>query len=385
MKLRAIAGAAALAFTMGMAAQANAGGITVAEKGNSKLKLGGKVFADFTRTDDTDSNGIVKKRNTGGNISRTYLTAKYTFDPDWMFRITLDSSLDKTPKVSGGGVGKGATASVSKGNQVFLKYAYLQGKLYGDAVVLRLGLSHTPWIDYEQHLWKHRYFSKVTIDTFKFDASSDVGVGLKGKLMDGLVKYWVVAVNGGGYGNTTKTDAIDFNSRLSFYPIKGLTVDLQYRQGSLGQKSFGAAPVPTTTGRQVMEQFMISYGNHDWRVGGNYILNKDDSGHSSGLIKKQKNAKHTVGVLWGWAKIGNGFGAVTRIESENVEKLTGVTTVKQKANRYIVGLDYTPLKHLNFTLGYEVAKVTNQGYVATSVANPDQTNKKYGIWSQFKF
>jgi len=381
MKLRAIAGAAALAFTMGLATQATAGGMTVAEKGDSKLKLGGKVYVDFTRTDDTDSNGLVKKRNVGANITRTYLTAKYAFNHDWMFRITLDSSLDKTLK-------NGGTTQVSKGNQVFLKYAYLQGKLYGDAAVLRLGLSHTPWIDYEQHLWKHRYFSKVTIDTFKFDASSDAGVGLKGKLMDGLVKYWVVAVNGGGYGNTTKTDAIDFNSRLSLYPIKGLTVDMQYRQGSLGQKVFGAAPVATTTGRQVMEQLMISYGSgHDWRVGANAILNKDDSGHSSGLIKKQKNAKHSVGVLWGWAKIGGGFGAVARVESESVEPLVGLAagSVKQKGNRYLIGADYSPTKRLVFTLGYEVSKVTNQGYAVSSVANPDRTNKKYGLWSRFKF
>ncbi|MDX8414373.1 MAG: hypothetical protein R8J85_09835, partial [Mariprofundales bacterium] len=222
MKLRVIAGAAALALTMGMATQATAGGMTVAEKGDSKLKIGGKVFVDATRTDDTDSNGLVKKRSVGTNISRTYLTAKYTFNPDWMFRVTLDSSLD--------------TSLGGKKQNVFLKYAYLQGKLYGDVAVLRLGLSHTPWIDYEQHLWKHRYFSKVTIDTFKFDDSADAGIGLKGKLMDGLVKYWAVAVNGGGYGNTSQTDGIDFNSRIGVYPVKGLTIDYQFRRGTRGQK-----------------------------------------------------------------------------------------------------------------------------------------------------
>ncbi|MDQ6963568.1 MAG: hypothetical protein Q9M13_01460 [Mariprofundales bacterium] len=380
MKLRAIASAAALAFTMGLATQAAAGGMTVAEKGDSKLKLGGKVFVDFTRIDDTDSTGAVKKRKIGANITRTYLTAKYSFDSDWMFRVTLDSSLDKTLK-------NGGTTQVSKGNQVFLKYAYLQGKLYGDAAVLRLGLSHTPWIDYEQHLWKHRYFSKVTIDTMKFDASADAGVGLKGKLMDGLVKYWVVAVNGGGYGNTAQTDGIDFNSRVSLYPIKGLTVDLQFRRGTLGKKKFAAARATTTDGLQTMEQLMISYGTHDWRFGGNYIINKDDSGKTAGLINKLANAKHTVGVLWGWANIGSGFGAVARFESENVEPVAGLTAtqVKQKGTRTLIGIDYTPVKHINFTLGYDVTKVTNQNYTASGVANPDQTNKKYGLWSQFKF
>ncbi|MDX8412607.1 MAG: hypothetical protein R8J85_00825, partial [Mariprofundales bacterium] len=244
--------------------------------------------------------------------------------------------------------------------------------------------SHTPWIDYEQHLWKHRYFSKVTIDTMKFDASADAGIGLKGKLMDGLVKYWVVGVNGGGYGNTAKTDGFDFNSRIGVYPIKGLTIDLQFRRGTLGQKTFNGAPKPTTDGLQIMEQLMISYGTHDWRVGGNYIINKDDSGKPTGLVKTQANAKHTVGALWGWAKIGGDFGAVARFESENVERVAGlkVGEVKQKAIRTVVGIDYTPMKNLNFTLGYDTAKLTNSNYSTTTL---DQTNKTYGLWSQFKF
>ncbi len=374
MKKSAFVSAAALALTLGMANYANAGGMTIAEKGDSKLKLGGKVFVDFTRTDDTDSAGTVKKRSSGANVSRTYLTAKYTFNPDWMFRVTVDSALD--------------TSLGGKKNNVFLKYAYLQGKLYGDAAVLRLGLSHNPWIDYEQGLWKHRYFSKVTADTLKFDDSADVGVGLKGKLADGLVKYWVVAVNGGGYGNTSKTDGIDFDSRIGVYPIEGLTIDLQYRRGTRGQKKFAAAPVAKgNQARQDMTQLMVSYGTHDWRVGGNYILNKDDSGKASGLVNKLKNAKHTVSALWGWAKIGGGLGAVARYESEKVEPLTGLTAVQvqQKGTRYVLGVDYSPIKHLNFTLGYDVAKVVNQSYNASSTTNPDRTNKTYGLWSQFKF
>ncbi len=374
MKRKSIVSAAALAMTMGFAAQASAGGMTIAEKGDSKLKVGGKVFVDFTRVDDTDSNGAVKKRQSGANVSRTYLTTKYSFDDDWMFRVTLDSSLD--------------TSLGGKKNNVFLKYAYLQGKLYGNAAVLRLGLSHTPWIDYEQHLWKHRYFSKVTTDEFKFDDSADAGIGLKGKLADGLFKYWAVVINGGGYGNTSKTNGIDTSVRLGVYPMEGLTIDLQFRRGTRGQKKFATARTTTTNGLQDLQQLMVSYGSgHDWRVGGNYIINKDDSGKKTGLIKKQANAKHTVAALWGWMKLGGNFGVVGRYETEKVEPVAGLAAgqIRQKAHRYLIGVDYSPIHHLNFTLGYDVAKVSNQGYAATSTANPDQTNKKYGLWSQFKF
>ncbi|MDX8408550.1 MAG: hypothetical protein R8J84_00695, partial [Mariprofundales bacterium] len=112
-----------------------------------------------------------------------------------------------------------------------------------------------------------------------------------------------------------------------------------------------------------------------------------DSGASTGLVNKKKNARHAVGVLWGWAKIGGGFGAVARFEIENVELLTGMTAanVKQKAVRTVIGLDYTPMKNLNFTLGYDTSKLTNKNYSPSSVTNMDQTNKTYGLWSQFKF
>ena len=367
MKLRNIAGATALAITMGMATQATAGGITIAEHGDSKLKVEGLVFTDLTRaTSKTD--GVRSARSTGVNVSRTYLTTKYSFNSDWMFRVTLDSVLEP--------------GNLKKNNNIFLKYAYVQGKLLGDAAVLRLGLSHTPWIDHEEHLWGHRYLSNVLTDTLGYEASSDTGIGLKGKLADGMVDYWVVAVNGGGYGNTKKHDAMDFSGRIGLHLMEGLTIDAQYRAGYHGKRDFGAV---APAGKQTLGQFMVTYGDHGYRVGVNYIVDRDDTGATDKA--KKAHFKNTAYSIWGYSKVMDGFGLVGRYDREDGQPINGLTAgqFKQKRTRYLLGVEDSPTKHVDFTLGYDNTKYTNKGYVSTATAGATTEDTKVGLWSQFKF
>lgn len=347
--IKTIAALAMLAFS----APAIAGGVNVYDDGDSKLKLGGKVFVDATQK-ETIKNGVTSARTKGFNLGRAYLTAKYYFNHDWMMRVTTDVNQESTLK---------------KHTNVFLKYAYLQGKLYGDAVVLRVGVSHNPWIDYEQGLWKHRYFTKVTSDEFKYDNSADIGVGLKGKLADGLVKYWATAVNGGGYGNLKQSNAIDYKARVGLYPIKGLTIDVGYNTGFRGKKAFRTALL-----KQTMYQIMVTYGTHDFRVGGNWIQDKD---------KVSKMKKANTYAAWGWAKLGGGFGAEARWEQEKSYAYTaGVAgTTQQKRTRYALGVDYSPTHHVVVTLGYINDKTNNNGHAVGALKEV----KQIGLWSQFKY
>ncbi|RMH50822.1 MAG: hypothetical protein D6682_06090 [Zetaproteobacteria bacterium] len=367
MKRRTVAGAAALALTMGASGMASAGGITIAEHGDSTLKVEGLVFTDLTRA-TTKTDGVKTARSSGVNVSRTYLTTKYRFNDDWMFRVTLDSVLEP--------------GTLKKNNNIFLKYAYLQGKLAGNAAVLRLGLSHTPWIDHEEHLWGHRYLSNVLTDTLGYEASSDAGIGLEGKLMDGTIDYWVVAVNGGGYGNTKKHDAMDYSGRIGLHLVDGLTLDFQYRAGYHGKRDFGT---PAPNGKQTLGQFMATYGGHDYRVGVNYIIDRDDTGATDKA--KNANFKNTAYAVWGYGKVGDGFGLVGRFEREDGEPINGLTAgqFKQKRTRYLAGIEFSPTKHVDFTLAYDNTKYTNKGYVSTATAGATTEETKYGLWSQFKF
>ena len=363
MKMKTFIRTAALLATAAVATPVFAGGVTVAQDGASKLKIGGKFFLNATDYKVT-KNGVTDVKTRGVAVDRAYFTAKYYFDKDWMMRITTDMVVDPNLK--------------SKNSNIFLKYAYVEGKLMGDAVVLRLGQSHTPWIDYEQGLWKHRYVSKVLVDTQGYDASSDLGVGLKGKVADGLVGYFVTATNGAGYSNpTTKKTAgstVDFDSRVSFYPVKGLTLDFGYRTGYKGTKSLLAGVTGSNT-KSTNYQVMASYGTHDFRVGANYIKSKQKIDNAVANLTKEDAMS-----LWAWGKFGNGLGAFGRYESTK-DKLAANATKAQKEVRYVAGLEYSPRKHVSFSLVYDRTKLTN----LKNVLGQSEKKTQLGVYSQVKF
>jgi len=364
---------AAAVLLMGLAPSAFAGGVQIdnksltdvlVEKGiltqddvkgvsknnDGKLKLEATVFADMTQESKTTAGTRVK--TIGLTASRAYLTAKYSFNSDWMMRVTTDVSAQ--------------TNLNSKNNNIFLKYAYLQGKLVGDAAVLRIGQSHTPWIDHEEHLWGHRYVSPVMIDKNGYDASSDLGLGLKGKLADNMVNYFVTATNGAGYSRpvinqtgTTRNNALDYDARIGLNVFKGLTIDGQYRTGYKG-KDKSTAPKVT------LSQAMLTYGmGHDFRVGLNYATNK--SAPQTGASTTEKAAG-----LWGWGKFADKFGVFGRYEQRDF----GVTA-KAKQKRILAGVEYLPTKGVNIAL-----VVDNTKDLAGTVGDKDN---KIGLYSQFAY
>jgi len=366
MKIKHIAQAATLAMIAAAATPAFAG-VTVAEKGDSKLKIGAKLFLNTTDF-RSEVNGVSNKHTRGLAVDRAYFEARYYFDKNWMVRITTDIANEQK-------------AGLGKQQNIFLKYAYVEGKLAGKAAVLRLGQSHTPWIDYEQGLWKHRYVSKVTTDTLGYDSSSDLGIGLKGELADGMFGYWVTATNGEGYGSTTNgstSTGTDYNARLGVYPVEGLTLDIQYRNGFNGTKTNVAAGTVST-----LNQIMASYGvGHDYRFGANYIKNINKNNQT-----QVTNAKEDTFALWGWGNFGDGLGAFGRFESTKDKKNT---LTPFKSTRYVLGLEYSPIKNISFSLAYDTTKVSNGGNTVknlkgASAANTSFKERRYGLYSQMKF
>ncbi len=379
--LKTIAMAAMFAF----AAPAFAGGIVVAEKDESKLKLEALFYLNtYQKTDDRSTAGVSSKTKTNGlHVDRAYFTAKYYFDKNWMMRFTTDI---------------GNEAGLGKDQNIYLKYAYVEGKLAGKSAILRLGQSHTPWIDYEQGLWKHRYVAKVMSDTYKFDTSADLGIGLKGKLADGMVDYFVTATNGTGYGKgnpQSGLNGVDFNSRIGVHPIKGLDIDFQYLSGYKATKT-SISNIATSGVKSTLTQAMISYGTSDFRVGGNYLLNTDKAKSATASSTHGGNtsaafATAAIGdevkssglALWAWAKLPDtGFGAFARYENlKNELTSAGIANAnKEKIDRYVLGVEYSPIKNITFALVVDASKLKNRGGVTTTT----DKDTRYGLYSQIK-
>lgn len=379
--IRAIAALTVLAFAMPVFA----GGVTVYEKDDSKLKLEALFFLNsYQQTDDRVTAGVSSKTKTTGMwVDRAYFTAKYYYNKDWMMRITTDV---------------GHEAALGKDQNVYLKYAYVEGKLAGKAAILRLGQSHTPWIDYEQGLWKHRYVAKVMSDQYKFDTSADLGLGLKGTLADGLIDYWLTATNGSGYGKgnpSSGNDGLDFNSRVGIRPIKGLNVDVQYLDGYHATKTH-IANVKTAGIKTTLMQALASYGTSDYRIGFNYLINKDKARSATASTTHGGNASSAFATaaandevkssgcgVWGWLKFpGTSFGAFARYEFLDNENTSGgtVNPVKEKVNCYVAGLEYTPTKNITFSLVVDDTKLKNRG----GNAAVEDKDTRFGLYSQVK-
>jgi len=338
------------ALVVAFATPAFAGGMTVAEDGDKKLKFESLFYLN-TYAHKKTTGAVTSTDNIGLNVERAYFTLKYSFDPKWSMRFTTDM----------------AKEALGKGQNIYLKYAYVEGKLAGDALDLRLGQSHTPWIDYEQHLWGHRYVAKVATDFFKYDDSSDLGIGLKGKLADDKVGYWVTATTGAGYGNGAgSTKGIDFNARVGVYPIEGLTLDAQYRNGYRGTKTFNALPAAIT--KSTLMQFMATYGiGKDFRVGANYITNKKDTNGSA-----PKDNGYSV---WGTAKFAGNMGAFARYDSMTNKNAAGAKTATD--SRITGGFEFSPVKGVTFALAFENRNTK-------PVAGTKTKETKAGLYSQIK-
>lgn len=357
----------------------------VSKNNDGKLKLEALFYVNTAsvKADTTTAAGTVSTKTFGQNIDRAYFTAKYSFNDNWMMRFTTDM---------------GNEAALGKDQNIYLKYAFVEGKLAGNAAVLRLGQSHTPWIDYEQGLWGHRYVSKVMIDQYKFDDSSDVGVGLKGKLADGMIGYWITETNGLGYGkgnvNTGGNQGLDFNSRLGIYPMDGLTLDFQFRDGFHGTK-VNAAGVTTSGVKSTLLQAMATYKFDGYRIGFNVLSNKDkansatastthgghvSSGYATAAIGDKVESQGMA--LWGTAKFGGGLGGFGRYESMTNKLTNGVAgNLKEKLNHYVLGVEYTATKGVDFSLAYDVTRLQNRGNVAIN----ERKDTRFGLFSQVKF
>lgn len=302
---------------------------------------------------------------TGLFVDRFYLQAIYHINDTWYGRITTDVQNEQTATSS-------SAAPLKRNMNVFLKYAYLEGNFIPELQV-RFGLSHTPWIDYEEGLWKHRYVSKVFTDFYAFDDSSDYGVGIKGKIQDGLLEYWLTETNGGGYSKPNATKGMDFNSRLTLRPVKGVDLSVQFRDGDRGTNILNSGTSTTPT-HSSLYQGLLSYSMENFRLGGNYVQNEQKV---SGAAYSTKDEGY---ALWGWYNFIQDYGAFGRYESLDTKNAVSAP-ITQKTNHYVVGVEYLANKNLSFSLAYDYTQKEN----FKNVNGDKQEDAKYGLYAQFTF
>jgi hypothetical protein len=119
------------------------------------LEFSGTHYFGLTSNNYGVNNTYGNDTSRGFEFRRNYLQAKAYFNDKDYFRVTMDTT---TELESAGITGSGYSS-------MFVKYAYL----YLDKVLpytgVEIGVSHRPWIDYEEHnSWYYRSINKVILE-----------------------------------------------------------------------------------------------------------------------------------------------------------------------------------------------------------------------------
>jgi hypothetical protein len=187
-----------------------------------KINVGVTIFANYSYQDVplvTDSGGNKIHQNSF-DVTRAYINVTGSLSHWFSFRITPDITKET------------GTGSSVAGSQTFrLKYAYGQVNFDDFATHgswFRFGAQQTPWIDYEEGIYRYRFQGMVFPEAEGFLTSSDYGASARYALPMNYGDIHAGYYNGDGYSSTNDQRGLNnekgFMIRGSFRPAPGVPV-----------------------------------------------------------------------------------------------------------------------------------------------------------------
>ena len=204
------------------------------------VKVGGTIFADYTYQllpTGKDADGNIIHPN-AFNISRAYINVTGQISHLISFRITPD--VVRVGTITGAD-GKPVSLPGVSGTLTYrLKYAYGQlnlddlantefskvGQWHGSWI--RLGMQQTPYVDFQETIYRYRFQGTIFVDREGFLTSSDLGASAHLVLPGNFGDVHVGGYNGEGYTAPEANDQKAIQARLTIRPapmipiLKGL-------------------------------------------------------------------------------------------------------------------------------------------------------------------
>jgi hypothetical protein len=324
-----------------------------------KTSISGKAFIDLTNIDQESDGTKTDASGTGLDVKRFYVGIDHVFDANWSANVTTDFNY----------VGNDGET------QVYIKKAYLQGT-FGDGLFVRAGSADLPWVPFVEGLYGYRYVENVLIDHLKFGTSADWGLHAGGKVADGMVSYAAAVINGGGYKNPTRSKSVDFEGRVSFVPIDGLTLAAGFYSGKLGQDK------ESTDALHTAERWdaLAAYVNSRLRVGAEYFQAKNWRNVLTAATDKADGYS-----VWGSWNFNDRMSAFARYDGADPSKDLNPDL---KSDYFNVGFAYRPRKNVDLAVVYKEDKA-DSGVVGTSNGNiggvDEGKHREFGLWAQVAF
>jgi hypothetical protein len=159
------------------------------------------------------------------------------------------------------------------GNQALrLKYAFAAWTPAGSSLTYKLGMIHTPWVDYEETLWDYRMQGTIAVDRTGAMTAADIGVGVDGHWKGEQVNGQLAIVNGEGYSGGTGDFRKDVEARVS---VRVKPTNDASRVG--GMRVSGYAGIGKANGGADRNRYlgMLSYKTQQYTVAGEYVSVKN--------------------------------------------------------------------------------------------------------------
>jgi hypothetical protein len=326
------------------------------------VNVGGTIFAGYTYQQEP--------LNAAGyhisvfDITRAYINVTGQINHLIAFRITPDV-------VRVGQVGGVDVPGISGTLGYRLKYAY--GQLsFSDFTTkgswFRLGLQQTPYVDFEENIYRYRFQGPILADREGYITSSDLGASAHWNVPANFGDIHVGAYNGEGYTRTQNADnQMAFQIRATLRPLpmvpvlKGLRLTAFYDGDHFVHDA-------------KKERFIgfLSFENPCVNFGAQYNKNKDQTTAGASIVESENWS------VWVTPRTSFGLEALLRWD-----RLTPNTTSSLRKQRLIAGPAYWfPVTKSGIAAAVllDFEQVRYMG-----VANAPKTEERYALHTLFNF
>lgn len=228
-----------------------------------------------------------------------------------------------------GGIATRVTADVYRfvapgdnSEQYRLKYAFATWTPTGSKLMYKLGLIHTPYVDFEETLWDYRMQGSIAVDRNGYMTSADFGAGVDGAWRNEQMNAQFTIVNGEGYAGGTGDFRKDVQGRIS---VRLKPTNDASRVGGL--RLTGYAGIGKATGGADRNRFLglLSYRTQEYTLAGEYVSTKDAA--VNGSIISAFGVYHLT---------NSKLAAIARIDVLDPD----VDTANDRETRIIAGVSY---------------------------------------------
>ena len=312
--------AAALLASRGLSAQVTPAAGVAPVDNTPSIKVGMTIFTDYTLSSTPkvlDANGDSVAFSEFA-VRRAYVNITGNISHLMAFRITPDISRET-----------GAGASLSGSQEFRLKYAFAQLNLddwMPRGTWLRMGIQQTPWVDFQEGVYRYRFQGTVFSEREGYLSSSDAGISAHYNLPSNYGDLHAGFYNGETYSKAEANDQKAAQLRASLRPFATSEPILRgFRAHVFYDADHYAKDAPRT---RLLGALTFEHAN---LVTGAELLNTRDQTTRIATEKKGKGYS-----IFATPRTTNGWELLARYE--NVTPDNSVSTQKRK--RSIFGISY---------------------------------------------